>query len=130
MKQALFDNWITALESGTIPQCASYLAQGNARCCLGVLLDVAGVPSAIVMHEDDDGTEYEEGTRRYEGTSVYGLPSDFAKQQGMDRCGEPISGTTNYGQSLAYLNDHGTTFSEIAQRLRADPLRYIREITP
>lgn len=41
MKKDIKDLWVERLESGTVPQARETLARGNARCCLGVLCDIA-----------------------------------------------------------------------------------------
>jgi hypothetical protein len=41
-KYAQFEEWITRVRSGDIPQAHNCLAAGDSRCCLGVLRDVLG----------------------------------------------------------------------------------------
>ncbi len=120
MKQALFDNWITALESGKIPQCPNTLGKGDARCCLGVLLDVAGIPG--VADEETGEIWYEDNNST--------LPTNFAEDQGMDQNGALLADLTSTPDMLSTLNDNGIGFAEIAKRLRANPLSYIKELTP
>jgi hypothetical protein len=107
MKQALFNDWIAALRSDRFGQCKGKLSDGaQGRCCLGVLLEVAGEP----IH-------------------VYGyiLPQTFADEVGMR-----VQGQNFHDSSLALsaMNDKTHTFAQIADELEANPLSYIKELTP
>jgi len=42
--------WTGRLRSGEIPQGREYLGLGDARCCLGVLCDLAGIAEVIDVH--------------------------------------------------------------------------------
>jgi hypothetical protein len=120
MKRSLLTAWLAALRSGNIGQCSEYLGCNNDRCCLGVLLDVAGVPAKV---RPDDGV------RIYlhngdEDESL--LPQSFANVVGMSTGGEVWD--ESHEESLSNLNDHGTSFADIADKIEANPLRYIRSI--
>lgn len=138
MKAELKQKWVDALRSGKYRQGRALLCNASrAMCCLGVLLDIEGPSSwstcvttlpgeiAHYLHENSNysGDFPSAGFRR-----VHGLTTE------MDD-GETI------GHHLAWMNDHGASFAEIADwidqhipvanEFQSDPARQIHgEIDP
>lgn len=89
--------WVAALRSGKYGQCRSRLKLGsNLFCCLGVAENV------VLGNRRRSGAHFlSEGSRK-----ALGLRS--------------VTGWFN-GQSLAQLNDSGSTFAEIADIIESEP---------
>ena len=117
------EDWIEALLSGDHEQTRGRLEDVNTgeQCCLGVLCDILDLPRTVViptmapgggtlsgyviygeydgcvfsLTDDDYGTNFSSGT----------VPEKVAKDIGLRQIDQ---------NELAYLNDKGTTFEEIA----------------
>jgi hypothetical protein len=113
--------WVAALRSGEIPQASGILRDGDARCCLGVLCDLAVADGVI----PEAAWESREGIWLY-GRESQTLPASVSQWAGIegtfehnpvvfveddDAPGVPV--TVNE-RSLAELNDGGWTFPQIA----------------
>jgi hypothetical protein len=123
MKRSLLTAWFTALRSGEYEQTRDgLLGHDNKRCCLGVLLDVAKVPVEI---------DPQSGIREYTYNGDVArlcLPQAFADEVGMIDNGSPVHIPIGEEDCLAEMNDGGTRFEVIADRIEAEPLKYIRTI--
>jgi len=102
--------WVEALRSGKYKQGKSRLRRGGEYCCLGVLCDISGLGE----WEGDD----------YVTTEAYGyrsadLPPAVEKWAGLkDSFGGQVS-FNGIDRDLAYHNDVGRTFAEIADTIEA-----------
>lgn len=96
MDQKLKRKWIKALRSGKYEQGGDHLKRGNRFCCLGVLADIQGC-----TWERGEPTKKSKNVGMLHQESVLLSPSF---------CGIRKS-TQN---SLAEMNDNGSTFAEIA----------------
>ena len=119
--------WIDALESGDYKQTRACLSQRDdddvmRHCCLGVLADVMDAP----RYRDYDNKLFVEWSNYIHVDDVprdnntVGLSSSmldedwFADTTGLD---------ADTQSNLAYCNDNGATFAEIAQALQSDDPR-------
>jgi hypothetical protein len=94
--------WVKALRSGKYRQTKHYLVNGGAYCCLGVLASLAGV--------SDERMASEVALRFFpEAMEFVGLKEIAGEfDGGKDAC-------------LAVRNDHGASFSEIADIIESEP---------
>jgi hypothetical protein len=109
--------WTAALRSGEIRQATEILNDGEGRCCLGVLCDLAvadGVIEPAVYDEVEQSWVYLDGEAQILPPVVASWAGIVA-QKLIDLTnpvvtveGEPLP------SPLASLNDHGKTFAEIA----------------
>lgn len=110
--------WIDALESSKFTQATACLSRPDedgviGHCCLGVLAEVMNAP----RYRDENETLYVQLTTpdvAFENLDVSSSMLDdtwFATTTGLD--------VDTHGH-LAYCNDNGATFTEIAQALRSD----------
>jgi len=104
MKKSIMKKWVKALRSGEFEQVKYRLNENGKHCCLGVLCDLALVDGKVECNVND------------ENLTIYGaigkhdvLPEEVMEWSGIK---------TNKGSlgciSLVLLNDHGTSFNEIA----------------
>lgn len=107
MNREIGEKWIVALSK--YPQTKRFLGHGDARCCLGVLCDMAVeagvIPPPIV--------------ERY-GTHIY-AGHNSTLPEAVIRWAEMRSDNGLYDRgdvSLAVINDSGATFAEIAVTIR------------
>jgi len=115
MKQEIMKRWVDRLRSGQVKQGRNSLRRGNgARCCLGVLCDIAVEDGVVEWKYDDEDTAWEVGA----GNNYAVLPEEVVEWAGMasDGCIAMPSG----GASLVSLNDGGMSFAEIADRIEKD----------
>jgi hypothetical protein len=117
MKKNIADRWIAQLRNGEIKQWVGSLGVSNgARCCLGVLCDIAikdGIIDPPTLIPDTDDTDDVPYTLEY-GQYVGQLPSAVQKWAGMHSTDGSFRLNTEGNTSLTTLNDHGMTFAEIA----------------
>jgi hypothetical protein len=110
MNRRIRAEWATRLRSGEIPQATGKLRDGGARCCFGVLCDMAVEADVITVAQDSfAGDWYYDGQRNYTTPAVdtwAGLPSFNPKVT--------INGRL---APLAYHNDNGATFAQIADAI-------------
>ncbi len=111
--------WCQTLEKNEIPQCKEQLADGDARCCLGVACDLF-IQAHPTLLELDGNTYY--GESADDAT----LPAEVLRWLGLsDDCGD-FGGDC----SLAEMNDKGATFPEIAAIIRSEPAGLFKEVKP
>ena len=111
--------WAAALRSGVYQQIIGSLAnRTNGRCCLGVLCDLAveagiartlPVPgrSYISYVSVTDPSDHDSGL----------LPSAVVRWAGLDRSNPIIRGLH---ENLSGLNDHGLSFTDIANHIERE----------
>ena len=87
MNKEIRDNWVAALRSGKYKQGKSTLMYEGKYCCLGVLCDILGIKLVSTTREKDHYNE-----------SHY----------------ERVRHITGGNHELIYMNDHGESFSKIA----------------
>lgn len=104
------ERWLRALESGEYRQGRFHLRTSiNEYCCLGIGCELLGIPGMRAGSSwKYDGSE---GTAPKLLENMLALRGDE---------GNRIDGL----RSLAWLNDHGKTFAQITQIVRADPAAY------
>jgi hypothetical protein len=99
--------WLKRLRSGEIPQGIGRLARDVERCCHGVICDIAVEQKVIEVTYGEDGITYE---------GSISIPP----HQVDDWADSPLSRNLSFKDrmdgslSLAYLNDQGLTFNQIA----------------
>lgn len=113
--------WLTELRSGKYEQVKSSLRNTDEEgrvgyCCLGVLCELAEQAGVVTRTDPDDigDSRYQGADRkgaRFNITSTTYLPDAVIEWSGLGTDDGDIPGTT---ESLASLNDHGSTFEEIA----------------
>jgi hypothetical protein len=97
--------WVRALRSGAYEQGKSRMRSSNNKyCCLGVALDLA-LANGVRCSDPDWGQ-----------TSI--LPAEVNNWFGVkDLNGDIKKASSGYGTSPAILNDGGTSFVDIADRI-------------
>jgi len=103
MNHAIAKQWVAALKSGQYKQTMGALRNGDSFCCLGVLCNLHAIAHPEIARKEVDRAMY------LGSTGV--LPLLVHRWSGMFTATGRIS--SNYS-SLADLNDHGSTFDEIA----------------
>lgn len=118
-REVILDQWLAALESGSVPQSTGRLRTDTGFCCLGVLCEVAGLKAIQYVagfHYKDAG-----------GADATGaLPPLLARHMGMKVDGSFPRGLVpdaSIQDSLAAMNDGYSgskrhTFKEIAAFIR------------
>jgi hypothetical protein len=102
MKAELKSKWVEALRSGNYEQGRGLLRAEDQYCCLGVLCEVAGIE--CTLSESD-------GVYAFDGESQ--LPRDDTYNA--------LGLSSKIGENLAYKNDYGRSFSEIADYIEQSP---------
>jgi hypothetical protein len=100
--------WTAALRSGEIPQATGKLRDGEARCCFGVLCDLAAEDGVITMRRDGD-------TWFYDGRDKYISPV-VEKWAGLAQFNPTVTVCRRVG-ALAWHNDSGASFTQIADAI-------------
>jgi hypothetical protein len=108
--------WTAALRSGEYQQAKSALRDGEGRCCLGVLCELAVADNIIALAYDE-----ESGSWMYGGEGSV-LPGEVVAWAGLDDVNPafPDADEIEFEDSdpetlgLAELNDYGWTFARIA----------------
>lgn len=108
--------WLAELRSGKIPQCRALLNDGEGRCCLGVLCDIAVKHGVIEMHLEDGRHLYGTDTEFKEGQEkLFYLPDSVIAWAGLDTYDPWVKAAgATYRTRLSNLNDSGLTFERIA----------------
>lgn len=109
------ENWLLALESGKFKQGNAHLREGDCYCCLGV---------AAEMFCDPTRTDEKRNIYWYEGSSAL-APFTVVDALGLYGRTGGIRGL-QYNETLAHMNDTGSTFTEIAAFIRANPEKVFR----
>ena len=103
--------WVAALREEDRKQTTRALKDSNGQCCLGVLCEVAGIPSVL------DGSGYH-----------YNHHDAFAPPEATEFVGlKDPEGRYNREQSLTSHNDDGYCFSYIADIIESEPDGLFRE---
>ena len=97
MNPTIKAKWLKALRSGDYKQTTGALYADGGYCCLGVLCDVLGAIPAAAKKDDFWG-------------NFAILPANVAKRAGISE--NPVP--SGYTDSLADLNDSGSSFEDIA----------------
>jgi hypothetical protein len=107
MKQEIKSIWVAALRSGEYEKGIGKLRDKDKFCCLGVLCD---------MHSKENSTEWK--YNYYEHNSIE-LPEIVMEWAGLEEKNPELNKTSFNVMSLAYLNDSGYTFLQIADLIEA-----------
>ena len=111
MNSHIKQQWLNALRSNEYSQGTGHLQTPDGFCCLGVLCDIYAKETGTPWETTSDGRfSYIKGESNY-------LPEEVKEWAGLDRC-SPLVKTSHLGDGitgLAFLNDNGIEFSEIAQ---------------
>jgi len=95
--------WVAALRSGEYTQTTGRLRNGDAFCCLGVACDLF------------DSSQW---TRDYDYEfDRYGVPDSVRDSLGL----RDNAGANDNCASLAYHNDTGSSFADIADIIESEP---------
>lgn len=117
MNKEIKAKWIEALRSGKYKQGKAALrTENNEYCCLGVLCELAvneGVINPPVVKEDDNFTARSR-IYSFEGCGGY-LPKAVQTWAWLEDDDGRFMSVINGLDNLASLNDHGTSFEEIAK---------------
>ena len=113
-----FATWTAALRSGEYKQGVGLLKQGHGvevrHCCLGVVCELVGLPSEPRVggeHTSPDFVFVDDGT-----AELAVLPSAAMAWLGVTENHGVVFGLND---SLPSLNDNGSTFEELADRIDA-----------
>ena len=128
----LQEAWVKALESGEYQQGQGRLVtvvnpdedEELLCCCLGVLCLMENLDKELVAH---GGME---PRYSFSVNEQFYLPQSLVKKYGFfNHRGEAVGAETpeEKTNSLAYMNDSGKTFSEIAAEIRQHPTWYFEE---
>ena len=117
--------WVAALRSGTYSQGTGFLCRNDAYCCLGVACEVAAIPSrkydptCVGSYKTFEGMRVGIELESYQ--EMLGikdaLGSFIVNEVAAKITGAQIGKTTH----LAFLNDHGCTFDQIADIIESEP---------
>lgn len=109
--------WLEALRSGEYEQGRSYLrSDDNKFCCLGVLCEIA-VQDGVI----DEASLSKYGTYRYDGWYESALPEKVQDWSGVDSTlGRFADAAGSRDGALAFINDDGATFDEIADIIESE----------
>ena len=114
IKAEIQEKWAAALESGAYQQATGALRKNDAFCCLGVLCD-------LYQRETGRG-RWDESLFVASGEkTTLTLPSSVQRWAGVEDENPTIADRGNAICFAAYLNDNGTSFTEIAQLIRELP---------
>lgn len=105
MNQQVKTQWLKALRSGEYQQARGRLWGYKGFCCLGVLCDIYVKESNHQWEEDDFG-----GHKIFDESAM--LPIEVMTWAGLSEANPSISDRAN--NSLASINDRGSSFEEIA----------------
>lgn len=123
------EKWVAALESGEYQQTAGVLRDKDGFCCLGVACHLAAADGVVKGYLEDDT-----------GCWVYGCDEDgesgvlpwavstwlgFAGKKGTYRARGTYRASDDDDRTLAYDNDAGASFAEIAQTIRTHPELFV-----
>jgi hypothetical protein len=109
MDRRVRDLWVRALRSHLFPQGRGALRQGDRRCALGVLVEIA-IQDGVRMEQ---AVHPENGAISYDGQ--YGsLPPAVATWAGLQDADPAVR-----GQSIAWMNDTGAPFEVLADLIEA-----------
>ena len=116
MKQEIAEKWVERLRSGKITQCTSFLGKTTgARCCLGVLSDLAVeegiIPKPVISKGCTTVLHYGQ-TEVSNGNNVI-LSKEVIRWAGMKTFKGSYEGP-GVDSALSQDNDSGKSFSEIA----------------
>ena len=117
MNSQIKQKWIDSLRSGKYTQGQSKLYSSDGFCCLGVLCDIYAKEvgdKSWVMEDLDYKFDTEKYDYWYFDDQSECLPEcvqDWAELNEKD----PVV----YGTTLAYLNDGGSTFEDLAEMIEA-----------
>ena len=104
MPREIGEKWLAALWSGKYKQGVGMLQNGGAFCCLGVLqMEVEGKTSTNEMQEEVPSVDW----LQERGINFYASEGKFRPNPDL------LTG------SAAGLNDHGMSFSDIANEIEA-----------
>lgn len=110
--------WIRRLRSGKIKQTKGVLGRPDgSRCCLGVACDIA-VEAGIIPPPKTD-TAHTTPRLSYMGDIMQVLPVAVRNFLGLQTCDGAWCGIGF--KSLAFKNDKGKTFEEIANIIESNP---------
>jgi len=129
MRKDIADKWVKRLREGGIEQCKGSLAINDARCCLGVLCDIAAEEDPETFYWGDPSNSFEEKEPILFGTIIEGsmsfgttddrrsravLPECVVKWAGCMSSTGFVPGREDCDNKLTVLNDKGVSFAEIA----------------
>jgi len=121
MNKRIKERWLKALRSGKYPQGRNRLRQDNKYCCLGVLCEIAAqskikgepVTSIETFKSNDISIYYYDKERHY-------LPWSVVRWAGLPEQKPTVKVDGDGMADLAYLNDKGYTFEQIADLIEAN----------
>lgn len=113
--------WVQALRSGKYRQGRGALNSKNGMCCLGVACEVyQSVVGDLNVEEIDPGGESDPNVR-YDGEDFY-LPEKVQTWLGLaTKQGQHNNPDYSHHDGLAYFNDKGSTFDQIADIIESEP---------
>lgn len=127
-KQTAMQTWLEALESGTFPQGQGALCRADGPvyeyCCIGVFDEVVvGTKwhnednSGLLVDDDGEGELVDFAHPHFAytelGVEVTPMERDYLSDKGV-----VLTGEISRAGYLAYMNDQGFTFQEIADTIR------------
>lgn len=135
MSQEVVKLWVDDLRSGLHKQTTERLADENGFCCLGRLSElfcqnVKDIRKACVVKKEienwnEDETDVEITYRDLKCTEYAGeleaLPQEVMEWAGLQDSTGRYNGPVGEFHSLAWLNDSGKTFAEIADIIESRP---------
>lgn len=119
MNPAVKEKWLNALRSGKFSQAQRRLRKNGAYCCLGVLCELYRQEVGGEWRGDPDGYEDNGVTVFWAGRghdySATVLPAAVRKWAGLVNNSPAVRPDKEVVEvELAHLNDHGSSFAEIA----------------
>ena len=102
MNHAIAKQWVAALRSGQYKQTKNTLRDGDSFCCLGILCNLHAIEHPEIARKEVD-------SNTYLGSNAV-LPLEVSLWAEVNSS----NGKILDGENLAYLNDSGCTFDNIA----------------
>jgi hypothetical protein len=107
------ERWVAALRSGQYTQATGKLRTDSGFCCLGVLCDIYdGEEWTTHSDIDDDGNEMETESWYYLDSNLDVLPYKVTQWAELESDNPKVE--SKGCESIAEINDSGSTFAEIA----------------
>lgn len=120
MEKELKDQWVAALRSGDIVQGHGVLRSENDEfCCLGVLANIVNPngwedPQVIDYYDEDEDKTIEISAYKFDQPSSKQEADEYLMSFITEEFAESLGITLAFARGLAWMNDKGSTFLEIA----------------
>lgn len=119
--------WVAALRSGDYKQTKAVLAEqlngDYGYCCLGVACELYAKehPKFKVVEIEESDTTHKRNIKKYDVDGITSLPNKVRKWLNLSDTNGTYYPEDSDSSSLAFDNDQGATFDEIADLIERNP---------